>query len=121
VTQWEPTCASTAASSRDAKIRLILEPIYYRISDIKLKRTDTTLDLSQKAVEGKLLAGYSSEVGGEGDVPKRAKEKSRWWEGTVGFYRDWNGASVGFSPLLGLRAKGCVHDLECARAFVLAL
>jgi hypothetical protein len=49
VTQWEPTCASAAASSRDAKIRLINDDPYRTISDIKLKRTDTTLDLSQKA------------------------------------------------------------------------
>jgi hypothetical protein len=57
VTQWEPTCASAAASSRDAKIRLINDDPYRTISDIKLKRTDTTLDLSQKAVEEYLLAG----------------------------------------------------------------
>jgi hypothetical protein len=38
------------------KIRLINDDPYRTISDIKLKRTDTTLDLSQKAVEGYLLA-----------------------------------------------------------------
>jgi hypothetical protein len=51
VTQWEPTCASAAASSRKPKIRLINDDPYRTISDIKLKRTDTTLDLSQKAEE----------------------------------------------------------------------
>jgi len=66
VTQWGLTCASAAANTpRASKIRLILEPIYYRISDIKLKRTDTTLDLSQKAVcaEGRPISnGYSRRV-----------------------------------------------------------
>jgi hypothetical protein len=51
VTQWESTCASAAASPRNAKIRLINDDPYRIISDIKLKRTDTTLDLSQKAVK----------------------------------------------------------------------
>jgi len=32
--------------------------MFDRISDIKLKRIDTTLDLSQKAVDGKLLVIY---------------------------------------------------------------
>jgi hypothetical protein len=49
-TQWGPTCASAAASLRGAKIRLINDDPYRTISDIKLKRTDTTLDLSQKAI-----------------------------------------------------------------------
>jgi hypothetical protein len=49
VTQWEPTCASTVASSRKLKIRLINDDPQRTISDIKLKRTVTTLDLSQKA------------------------------------------------------------------------
>jgi hypothetical protein len=51
VTQWEPTCASAVASSLNAKIRLINDDPYRIISDIKLKRTDTTLDLSQKAAK----------------------------------------------------------------------
>jgi hypothetical protein len=51
VTQWESTCASAAANPRNAKIRLINDDPYRTISDIKLKRTDTTLDLSQKAIK----------------------------------------------------------------------
>jgi hypothetical protein len=43
------TCASTEASPRDAKIRLINVVFLRTLSEIKLKRTDTTLDLSQKA------------------------------------------------------------------------
>jgi hypothetical protein len=39
------------ASSLNAKIRLINDDPYRIISDIKLKRTDTTLDLSQKAAK----------------------------------------------------------------------
>jgi len=108
VTQWESTCASTAANSRGSKIRLILEPIYYRISDIKLKRTDTTLDLSQKAVEGKSLASHPRvlKVGGGEDVPKRAKEKRSRWERGETFICVLECASAAVWPLLGLRAKG---------------
>jgi hypothetical protein len=57
--------------------------MYDRISDIKLKRTDTTLDLSQKAVE---WISKTLTVGDREDVPKRAGEKrrrrgkvGRWW------------------------------------------
>jgi len=59
VTQWEPACASTAASSLETKIRLIKEATYSDVSDIKLKRTDTTLDLSQKAAG--IISKYSSD------------------------------------------------------------
>lgn len=43
------TCASTEAQPRRPKIRLINVVFLRTLSEIKLKRTDTTLDLSQKA------------------------------------------------------------------------
>ena len=43
------TCASTEALPRRPKIRLINVVFLGTLSEIKLKRTDTTLDLSQKA------------------------------------------------------------------------
>ena len=43
------TCASTEALPRRPKIRLINVVFLRTLSEIKLKRTDTTLDLSQKA------------------------------------------------------------------------
>jgi hypothetical protein len=46
------------------------------ISDIKLKRTDTTLDLSQKAC-CTLLAIIIDEVGGQVELTKRAEEKEK--------------------------------------------
>ena len=42
-------CASTEALPRDPKMRLINVVFLRTLSEIKLKRTDTTLDLSQKA------------------------------------------------------------------------
>ena len=42
-------CASTEAQPRRPKIRLINVVFLRTLSEIKLKRTDTTLDLSQKA------------------------------------------------------------------------
>ena len=49
MTLCSKTCASTEVSPRDAKIRLINVVFLRTLSEIKLKRTDTTLDLSQKA------------------------------------------------------------------------
>ena len=49
VTQCEETWTSPAVPKRLKKIRLIIDFFRRRISEIKLKRTDTTLDLSQKA------------------------------------------------------------------------
>lgn len=43
------TCASTEAPPLRPKIRLINVVFLRTLSEIKLKRTDTTLDLSQKA------------------------------------------------------------------------
>jgi len=43
------TCASTEVQPRRPKIRLINVVFLRTLSEIKLKRTDTTLDLSQKA------------------------------------------------------------------------
>ncbi|PTU18609.1 hypothetical protein P175DRAFT_0319038 [Aspergillus ochraceoroseus IBT 24754] len=43
------TCASTEVLWQDPKMRLINVVFLRTLSEIKLKRTDTTLDLSQKA------------------------------------------------------------------------
>ena len=44
------TCASTEVHLRVAKIRIIIDLSRRIISEIKLKRTDTTLDLSQTMI-----------------------------------------------------------------------
>ena len=49
VTRCEESFASKEDSPRGTKINLINNFFRRRISEIKLKRTDTTLDLSQKA------------------------------------------------------------------------
>ena len=49
MTQCGRTCASTEALPRRPKIRLINVVFLGTLSETKLKRTDTTLDLSQKA------------------------------------------------------------------------
>ena len=49
MTQCGKTCASTEALPRRPKIRLINVVFLGTLSETKLKRTDTTLDLSQKA------------------------------------------------------------------------
>jgi hypothetical protein len=48
-TQCTKACASTEALERDPKMRIINVVFLRTLSEIKLKRTDTTLDLSQKA------------------------------------------------------------------------
>ena len=48
-TLCDGACASTEAPSRGPKMRLITYVFLRTLSEIKLKRTDTTLDLSQKA------------------------------------------------------------------------
>lgn len=59
VTQWKEACTSTETSFPSTKINSIFDFHRSEISEIKLKRTDTTLDLSQKA--------------------KRAKEEKKWF------------------------------------------
>ncbi len=49
MTQCQQSCASTEDCRQIAKIGIILECLRRDVSEIKLKRTDTTLDLSQKA------------------------------------------------------------------------
>jgi hypothetical protein len=49
MTRCVEPCASTEGPSRGTKIRLINVVFLRTLSEIKLKRTDTTLDLSQKA------------------------------------------------------------------------
>ena len=49
MTRCDRPCASTEGPLRGAKIRIINVVFLRTLSEIKLKRTDTTLDLSQKA------------------------------------------------------------------------
>jgi len=44
---WDLSCASTEDKPRRTKISIINVIVYDNLSEIKLKRTDTTLDLSQ--------------------------------------------------------------------------
>ena len=54
MTRWELTCTSAEASSRGGKISITKNCHRFDdISAVKLKRTDTTLDLSQKAKRAK--------------------------------------------------------------------
>ena len=53
VTRCLGLCASTGSSRLIPKMNLIIELPRRTISEIKLKRTDTTLDLSQKAKRAK--------------------------------------------------------------------
>ena len=48
-TLWAESCASTEETAQKPKIRIITIGLLRDLSEIKLKRTDTTLDLSQKA------------------------------------------------------------------------
>ena len=52
-TQWTKSCASTEEIVRNPKIGIINVGLLRDLSEIKLKRTDTTLDLSQKAKRAK--------------------------------------------------------------------
>jgi hypothetical protein len=71
VTQWVQA-QRPARPPQKPKIRLINDDPYRTISDIKLKRTDTTLDLSQKA-EDVCQQSVGGDGGGGVDVPKRAE------------------------------------------------
>jgi hypothetical protein len=51
MTRCEGPCASTEGPTPGPKMRLINVLFLRTISEIKLKRTDTTLDLSQKATD----------------------------------------------------------------------
>ena len=48
-TLWAESCASTEDTALRPKMRIINVEFHRTLSEIKLKRTDTTLDLSQKA------------------------------------------------------------------------
>jgi hypothetical protein len=52
-TLWAESCASTEETAPRTKIRIITIGLLRDLSEIKLKRTDTTLDLSQKAKRAK--------------------------------------------------------------------
>ena len=59
-------CEHSGRATRDAKIRIILCEVYDPVTDIKLKRTDTTLDLSRRQRElkrkGKILESRRKDV-----------------------------------------------------------
>ena len=61
-TLWAAACASTEAAARIRKINLIKIDLLGGLSEIKLKRTDTTLDLSQKAKRAKEKREKESKV-----------------------------------------------------------
>ena len=52
-TQWVRPCTSAEDPSLKTKISIIKIGLLRDLSEIKLKRTDTTLDLSQKAKRAK--------------------------------------------------------------------
>jgi hypothetical protein len=74
-------CASTEGfDRREPKMRLINVLFLRTISEIKLKRTDTTLDLSQKACNTLLAVTINGEVDGarlnlQRELKKEEKEK----------------------------------------------
>jgi hypothetical protein len=71
-------CASTEGfDRRDPKMRLIKVLFLRTISEIKLKRTDTTLDLSQKACNTLLAINITRRLGVQVKLTKRAKEKEK--------------------------------------------
>ena len=71
-TQWAGSCASTAETARGTKSRIITkDPPGGVFQLIRLKRTDTTLDLSQKAKRAK---------------EKRKERKSKLGWGRARFY-----------------------------------
>jgi hypothetical protein len=61
-TLWVKTCASTEAFSLKPKIRIITIGLLRDLSEIKLKRTDTTLDLSPVDEKENQLACVSMSV-----------------------------------------------------------
>ena len=75
-------CASTEGFDRqNPKMRIINVLFLRTISEIKLKRTDTTLDLSQKACST-LLAIIIKILWVQVKLTKRAKEKGKEKEET---------------------------------------
>jgi hypothetical protein len=70
MTLCSQTCASTEVQPRRPKIRLINVVFLRTLSEIKLKRTDTTLDLSQKAKRAE----------------EEKKERLKEWRGGRGIY-----------------------------------
>jgi hypothetical protein len=94
VTQCRETWASPEISLRRTKINLIKADLG-RISEIKLKRTDTTLDLSQKALEKQSARWFSSIWGGKGAYKEAGEEKRKRKKrcGKLCFYTHQQGAS----------------------------
>ncbi len=82
-TRWTRTYASTEALIRGAKIRIITIGPSRGLSEIKLKRTDTTLDLSPAVGVSKINRGDGwfgkgkIQVGGSLQKAKRAKEEKK--------------------------------------------
>ena len=63
-TLWAGSCASTEEAALLPKIGIITIGLLRDLSEIKLKRTDTTLDLSQKAKRAKEKRKKSKILGG---------------------------------------------------------
>jgi hypothetical protein len=87
MTRCKEPCASTEGSSRDPKMRLINVLFLRTISEIKLKRTDTTLDLSQKALRY-CQQGPRQMLGGGRDLTRELKFFSRG-SGPLSIQRWW--------------------------------
>jgi hypothetical protein len=67
MTLCNEACASTEAKSRGPKMRIINVVFRRKLSEIKLKRTDTTLDLSQLAKRaGEEKKRRGKDAGGRG-------------------------------------------------------
>jgi hypothetical protein len=81
-TQWTESCASTEETILEPKIGIINVGLLRDLSEIKLKRTDTTLDLSQKAKRAK----------------EKRKGKSEAWRGWARLY---TGSQGGGRPSYG--------------------
>ena len=67
------TCASTEAIPRMAKIEIITNCVRRHVSEIKLKRTDTTLDLSQKGREAEEKRKGEEILGGESSICRECR------------------------------------------------
>ena len=74
MTQCDQPCASTEDQSRVSKIRLINVVFLRILSEIKLKRTDTTLDLSHNGKESWRRKEKNSKELGTGGlfIPRRS-------------------------------------------------
>jgi hypothetical protein len=77
----ETHCASTEGFDQlDPKMRIINVLFLRTISEIKLKRTDTTLDLSQKALMDRKVSNHDTKcVGAVRDLQRELKKRENMW------------------------------------------